>query len=139
MFAIVQNIQKTRNIIVDDKTLERNVLMKKLLTLLLVCCMIFGTLPVAAASGTKSYSAPYAGVYKVKSDAAVTVTTELGSVAALAAGGEGYVYLLQGANKISVNNTNAELTFSKLWIILIRLPLKPNPLFQGRRTPFLPN
>ena len=88
--------------------------MKKLLTLLLVCCMIFGTLPVAAASGTKSYTAPYAGVYKVRSDAAVTVTTELGSVAALAAGGEGYVYLLQGANKISVNNTNAELTFSKL-------------------------
>ncbi len=88
--------------------------MKKLLTLLLVCCMIFSAIPVAAAAGTKTYTAPYAGVYHVKATRAVTVTTELGSQASLSAGGEGYVYLMQGTNKISVSNTATTLTFTKL-------------------------
>lgn len=100
--------------------------MKKLCTLLLVFCMLLSCIPVSAAtssfSGTESvisegsisYTASYAGVYKVEATAAVTVTTELGSVATVAAGGEGYVYLIKGMNSISVSNPNATVTFTKL-------------------------
>ncbi|MBQ7792729.1 MAG: hypothetical protein IJ367_04500, partial [Clostridia bacterium] len=90
--------------------------MKKVLTLLLVAVMLFTCIPVSAATGTDSYSytAPYAGVYKVKSTETVTVTTELGSVATVTAGGTGYVYLMKGLNTISVSNSDAALTVTKL-------------------------
>ena len=89
-------------------------MMKKLFSLFLMFAMLFSTMPVLAASGTKTYTAPYAGVYQVKSTRKVTVTSELGSTVDLAAGGEGYLYLLQGTNKLSVSNTATTLTFTKL-------------------------
>ena len=68
--------------------------MKKLFSLFLILAMLLSAIPVSAASGTKTYTAPHAGIYRVKSTRAATVTTELGSVATLSAGGEGYVYLM---------------------------------------------
>lgn len=104
--------------------------MRKRITLLLIACMLFMSLPVSAtallpvsSTGTLnaaisesviSYTASHAGVYKVGATADVTVTTELGSKADVSAGGEGYVYLLKGNNNITVDNANASLTFTKL-------------------------
>ncbi len=58
--------------------------------------------------------APYAGVYKVTSDKAVTITNETGHTATLAAGAEQYFYLVKGANNITKSNASATLTFTVL-------------------------
>ncbi len=60
------------------------------------------------------YTAPYAGVYKVSSDVAVTLTGEIGSTVTLAAGEEGYIYLIAGANTIATTNVDANVTFTAL-------------------------
>ncbi len=61
-----------------------------------------------------TYDSLYAGVHKVTSDKAVTLTNETGSVAELAAGETKYIYLIAGVNKIETTNTDATLTFSNL-------------------------
>ncbi len=61
-----------------------------------------------------AYTAPYAGVYKVSSDVAVTLTSEIGSTVTLAAGEEGYIYLIAGANTIATTNVDANVTFTAL-------------------------
>ncbi len=109
--------------------------MKKLLTLLLVAVMLFSCIPVSAASSI-SYDASYAGVYKVKATAAVTLTTELGSVATVAAGKEGYVYLIKGTNSITTSNPDATVTFTKLtnngMDYLDQVTIKTQPVISGQ-------
>ena len=110
--------------------------MKKLFSLFLILAMLLSTIPVSAASGTKTYTASHAGIYHVKSTRAVTVTTELGSVATLSAGGEGYVYLMEGTNKISVSNTATTLTFTKLsnngMDYMNQITIKDQPVISGQ-------
>ena len=89
--------------------------MKKLFALILCFLMITSVgIPATAADSTKSYTASYAGVYKVTSDKAVTVTSELGAKAILSAGETEYIYLLKGANNLTVTNASANLTFTGL-------------------------
>ncbi|MBE7018895.1 MAG: hypothetical protein E7413_03335 [Ruminococcaceae bacterium] len=64
--------------------------------------------------GTTSYTADLAGVYEVSSDKAVTVTSEIGSVAELEAGETGYIYLLKGANTLNISDDTATLTITAL-------------------------
>ncbi len=70
--------------------------------------------PDAPSSGTASYTADLAGVYEVSSDKAVTVTTEIGSIATLEAGETGYIYLLKGANILGISDADANLTITAL-------------------------
>lgn len=89
--------------------------MKKLLVLVLCFLMIASVGILATAADTnKTYNASYAGVYKVTSDKAVTVTSELGGKATLTAGETEYIYLLKGVNNLMVNNASANLTFTGL-------------------------
>ncbi len=61
-----------------------------------------------------TYTASYAGVYKVSSDVAVTLTSEIGAAVTLAAGEEGYIYLIAGENTIATTDVDANVTFSAL-------------------------
>ena len=61
-----------------------------------------------------TYTAPYAGVYKVSSDAEVTLTGEIGATVTLAAGEEGYIYLIAGENTIATTDVDANVTFTAL-------------------------
>ncbi len=61
-----------------------------------------------------TYTASYAGVYKVSSDVAVTLTSEIGATVTLAAGEEGYIYLIAGENTIATTDVDANVTFSAL-------------------------
>ncbi len=89
--------------------------MKKLFTLILCFLMISSAGMLAnAADVAKNYDAPYAGVYQLTSDKAVTVTSELGAKATLLAGETEYIYLLKGVNNLTVNNASANLTFTSL-------------------------
>ena len=92
--------------------------MKKFLSLsltivMMLSCLLGQAVLVSAADAVNYNDAPYAGVYAVSADKATTVTTEIGSVATLAAGETGYVYLLKGANVLT-NSANANLTFTGL-------------------------
>ncbi|MBR5239357.1 MAG: alkaline phosphatase, partial [Clostridia bacterium] len=59
-------------------------------------------------------NAPYAGVYKVYSDKAVTITNETGHTATLQPGVSKYFYLIKGANNITKSDSTANLTFTVL-------------------------
>ncbi len=94
---------------------------KKLVSFLLVCTMLgsllVGLVPmtVAATGETVSYTdAPYAGVYQVTSNKAVTLTNETGHTVTLKAGVADYFYLIQGNNNITKSNASANLTFTAL-------------------------
>ncbi|MBO5407940.1 MAG: alkaline phosphatase [Clostridia bacterium] len=65
-------------------------------------------------ANTIVYTASYAGVYKVSSDVAVTLTSEIGATVTLAAGEEGYIYLIAGENTIATTDVDANVTFSAL-------------------------
>lgn len=89
--------------------------MKKRFALVLCFLMICSIGMSAWAADTKqTYQAPYAGVYQVTSDQAVSVTSELGAKATLSAGETKYIYLLKGANTLTVNNASANLAFTGL-------------------------
>ena len=94
---------------------------KKFFSFILVCTIVSSLLlslaPVAVVSAATAVSytdAPYAGVYQVTSDKAVTVTSELGSTATIAAGQTKYLYLLKGANTLEQSDTSATLTMTGL-------------------------
>ena len=63
---------------------------------------------------TITYTAPYAGVYEVTSDKAVTLTNETGHTVTLAAGETSYFYLIRGVNTIATTDTTVSLTFTEL-------------------------
>ncbi|MBO5409115.1 MAG: right-handed parallel beta-helix repeat-containing protein [Clostridia bacterium] len=93
---------------------------KKLLSFLVVCTMMSSLLVAlipmtAAASEIISYTdAPYAGVYQVTSDKAVTLTNETGHTVTLKAGISDYFYLIQGNNNLTKSSASANLTFTAL-------------------------
>ncbi len=76
--------------------------------------ILFSSANVVAFAATASHTASYAGVYAVTSDKTVTVTSELGSKATITAGATKYIYLLKGANNLTVSNSSAKLTFTNL-------------------------
>ena len=93
--------------------------MKKLLSLslaiiMLLSCMLVQTVAVSAAEAVSSTNAPYAGVYQVTSDKAVTLTNETGHTVTLAAGATDYFYLIKGANSITSTDASANVTFTAL-------------------------
>lgn len=141
--------------------------MKKLLALLL-CVMMLSSVSMVttAADNTANYydisvvqneesvsyeNAPYAGVYTVTSDRAVTVTSELGSTATLAAGETKYIYLIKGRNNLSISNAAATLTFKSLshngmdYFDQVNIPVEPitpgdgNQFADGLRKTLQPN
>ena len=59
-------------------------------------------------------NAPYAGVYKVRSDRAVTITNETGHTATLQPNVEQYFYLIKGDNDITKSDSAANLIFTVL-------------------------
>ncbi|MBO4999376.1 MAG: hypothetical protein J6C58_00930, partial [Bacteroidaceae bacterium] len=86
---------------------------------------------VSAAGAVVDYNdAPYAGVYAVTADKATTITTEIGSVTELSAGGTGYLYLVKGANEVDITN-GATLTITDLdnnglsYIDRVNIPNEP--------------
>ncbi len=98
--------------------------MKKVLSVLLTVCMLLsmmtfiGTAATTADSGVYieselSVEAPYAGVFQVVSDQDVILQNETGHYAELTAGEAGNIFLLKGANTLSVD-TPATLTFTEL-------------------------
>ena len=93
--------------------------MKKLLSLSLAIVMMLGcilgqTVLVSAATAVDYTNAPYAGVYQVTSDKAVTLTNETGHTVTLAAGATDYFYLIQGANNLTTTDSTANVTFTAL-------------------------
>ncbi|MBQ7951306.1 MAG: right-handed parallel beta-helix repeat-containing protein [Clostridia bacterium] len=95
---------------------------KKVLSFLLVCA-IFSSLAAALIPATWVFGggevvspsdAPYAGVYQVTSDKAVTLTNETGHTVTLKAGVTDYFYLIQGNNNITKSDASASLTFTAL-------------------------
>ncbi len=58
-----------------------------------------------------STNAPYAGVYQVTSDKAVTLTNETGHTVTLEAGVAGKLYLVKGENKMTSTDPSATLNF----------------------------
>ena len=93
----------------------------KLLSLLLVCTILSSiwtaVVPTVAFSANEMVSytdAPYAGVYQVTSDKAVILTNETGHRVSLLAGEPGYIYLIAGANDLTISNPSANLTFVAL-------------------------
>ncbi len=93
--------------------------MKKLLSLslaiiMLLSCVLVQTVAVSAAEAVSSTNAPYAGVYQVTSDKAVTLTNETGHTVTLAAGATDYFYLVKGANSITSTDASANVTFTAL-------------------------
>ena len=95
---------------------------KKLLSLILVCtilsslvvALVPATVVFAAGETVPSTSAPYAGVYQVTSDKAVTLTNETGHKVSLLPGEPNYIYLIAGANNLTISNPSANLTFVAL-------------------------
>ena len=95
---------------------------KKLLSLILVCtilsslvvALVPATVVFAAGETVSPTSAPYAGVYQVTSDKAVTLTNETGHIVSLLPGEPNYTYLIAGANNLTISNPSANLTFVAL-------------------------
>ncbi len=67
-----------------------------------------------AAMETVTYTAPYAGVFQVTSNKAVTLTNETGHYVTLAANTPGKLFLIQGVNTIATTDKSATLTFTEL-------------------------
>ncbi len=93
--------------------------MKKLLSLslaivMMLSCVLGQAVLVNAADEVDSTNAPYAGVYQVTSDKAVTLTNETGHTVTLAAGAADYFYLIKGANNITTTDSTANVTFTVL-------------------------
>ncbi len=93
--------------------------MKKLLSLslalvMMLSCVLGQAVLVGAADAVNCEDAPYAGVYEVTSDKAVTLSNEIGSTLNLSAGATGYIYLVKGANKMNISDTSANVTFNQL-------------------------
>ena len=93
--------------------------MKKVLSLcltitMLLSCLLGQTALVSAATTADYTNAPYAGVYQVTSDKAVTLTNETGHTVTLAAGANDYFYLIKGNNNITMSDNSASLTFTAL-------------------------
>ncbi|MBR5239296.1 MAG: hypothetical protein IKW04_01805, partial [Clostridia bacterium] len=63
---------------------------------------------------TVTYTAPYAGVFQVTSNKAVTLTNETGHYVTLAANTPGKLFLIQGVNTITTSDSSATLTFTEL-------------------------
>ncbi|MBR5239732.1 MAG: hypothetical protein IKW04_04045 [Clostridia bacterium] len=85
-------------------------------------------------------NAPYAGVYQVTSDKAVTLTNETGHTATLAAGETGYFYLIKGNNDVT-GIGDANVTFTALEgngmdylaeVAITKVPLTANRYYIGR-------
>ncbi|MBQ7792798.1 MAG: hypothetical protein IJ367_04850, partial [Clostridia bacterium] len=65
--------------------------------------------------GSTTYTAEYAGIYRVTSDSAVTLINETGSTATIVNPGEiAYIYLIKGENKLQTSDTSANVTFTAL-------------------------
>ena len=81
-----------------------------------MCSLLVALVPataVFAAGDTISYTdAPYAGVYQVTSNKAVTLTNETGHTVTLKAGVADYFYLIKGNNNITKSVSSATLTFT---------------------------
>lgn len=90
---------------------------KKFLSFCLALTMILSCISFQAFGQTatvNSTNAPYAGVYQVTSDKAVTLTNETGHKVTLAAGATDYFYLIKGANNITSTNASANVTYTAL-------------------------
>ena len=107
--------------------------MKKLLSfslamIMLLSCVFSQVVSVSAQGDVVDYNdAPYAGVYQVTSDKAVTLTNETGHTVTLAAGETDYFYLIKGNNNMTISDETAALTFTSLdnngldYIVTLRL------------------